>query len=394
MHIMNTIPKILISLSLTLLLFSCGTSEQQIEILVSNPGDENRNEIISVELSSLGIDDSTMKFLLVKNADTGEEIICQMNDRDADGTMDELLINCQIEAKSEKKFIISETDDKPEYESKLFSRFVPERTDDFAWENDKVAFRTYGPTAQKLAEEGDKTGTLSSGMDCWLKKVDYPIINSWYKKATTGEGSYHEDTGEGLDNFHVGATRGCGGLGVYIDEELYTSKNFTAWNVLANGPLQTRFTLDYEDWKTPEGLVSESKEISLDLGSNLMKVVAKVKGTDMITVGLTLHENDGDIAVDTLNYWFSYWQPHGDSELGMGIVCQPEYYHSYTLIESEEKDKSHLLVHLKAIDGKVKYYTGFAWKDSEQYPYELEWKEYLNKFSEEKQNPLDVKIIE
>ena len=37
-----------------------------------------------------------------------------------------------------------------------FSRIVPERIDDYTWENDKVAFRTYGPAAQSLVEGGKK----------------------------------------------------------------------------------------------------------------------------------------------------------------------------------------------------------------------------------------------
>lgn len=391
---MHTISKIFISLSLVFLLFSCKTEEKQIEIIVSNPGDDLRNELISLELGSLGIDAAAMNYLLVKNAESNEAMISQLYDRDADGSMDDILIYCEVEANSDMKMVITETDNMPDYDSKLFCRFVPERTDDFAWENDRVAFRTYGPTAQKMAEDGDKAGTLSSGMDCWLKKVDYPIINKWYEKTTSGKGSYHKDTGEGLDNFHVGISRGCGGLGVYIDEEIYASKNFTAWEILDNGPLQTRFRLDYADWETPNGMISETKEISLDRGSNLMKIVAEVEGSDQITVGLTLHENDGEIAVDTLNRWFSYWQPHDDSEIGMGIICHPEYYDSYSHQVSEEKDKSHLFVHLKVIDGKVEYYTGFGWKKSERFSTSQEWNDYLNRSSLAIQHPLEVKILE
>ena len=64
-----------------------------------------------------------------------------------------------------------------------YSRIVPERIDDYAWENDKVAFRTYGPAAQKLVEQGKKGGIISSGIDCWLKKVNYPVINKWYNDS-------------------------------------------------------------------------------------------------------------------------------------------------------------------------------------------------------------------
>jgi len=50
---------------------------------------------------------------------------------------------------------------------RTFCRFVPERADDFAWENDQIAFRAYGPAARNKPE--------NSGFDCWLKRVDYPM---------------------------------------------------------------------------------------------------------------------------------------------------------------------------------------------------------------------------
>ena len=62
---------------------------------------------------------------------------------------------------------------------------------------------------QRLFEQGDPTGLISSGIDCRLKRVFYPIINKWYKKDESG-GSYHQDDGEGLDNFHVGTSRDAG----------------------------------------------------------------------------------------------------------------------------------------------------------------------------------------
>lgn len=383
--------KFLPTISLLFILFSCESGQKEIEIVLSNTGNHVNSGTVSVELSTLDIDRSSLQHLQVIDAESNAKIPSQLCDAEKDGIYDLLLIQARVEAQSEKKLLLSEVDSIPALESKVFARFVPERTDDFAWENDRVAFRTYGPRAQHMAEAGEQGGTLSSGMDCWLKRVDYPIINKWYKKHTSGEGSYHEDTGEGLDNFHVGPSRGCGGLGVCIEEELFTSKNFTAWTILDEGPVRSRFLLEYADWGIPGGQVSETKEISIDLGSNLMKILATIEGSEMITVGLTLHENDGEIAADTVNYAFSYWQPHADSELGMGIVCHPRYYHSYTHVISGQKDKSHLLVHLKVIDGMVEYYAGFGWKESEQFKNAEEWNEYLVNFSREIQHPLLVK---
>lgn len=76
---------------------------------------------------------------------------------------------------------------------RTFARFVPERSDDFAWENDLIAFRAYGPALRE--------GKENSGIDCWLKRVNYPIINKWYVQSEQGK-SYHKDHGEGCDNYH------------------------------------------------------------------------------------------------------------------------------------------------------------------------------------------------
>ncbi len=42
-----------------------------------------------------------------------------------------------------------------------FCRFVPERSDDFAWENDNVAFRVYGPALAKGAEKIQEVKTIT-----------------------------------------------------------------------------------------------------------------------------------------------------------------------------------------------------------------------------------------
>ena len=45
-------------------------------------------------------------------------------------------------------------------ETVTYARFVPERSDDFAFENDKVAFRIYGPAL--------KNSGVNNGIDCIL----------------------------------------------------------------------------------------------------------------------------------------------------------------------------------------------------------------------------------
>ena len=374
--------------------FSCKPSEEGVIITVSNPLDFQRKEVIEIATYKFDIEFfSTENQLQITEVDSKQTVPHQLEDMDNDGVVDQLLFWVELDGKEEKSYLLKSVKTPSEFESKIFARFVPERTDDFAWENDKVAFRTYGPTAQKMIEEGIPGGTLSSGIDCWLKKVDYPIIDKWYEKHLSGAGSYHEDTGEGLDNFHVGSSRGCGGLGVFKNNNLYTSDNFTNWKIYENGPLRTRFSLNYEDWMAGNVQVSEVKNISLDLGSYLMKVEAGIQGVETITVGLTLHENDGEITVDKERGIFSYWQPHGDSELGTAIVCDPDNVIGYTELVSKEKDKSHLLVHIKVNEGIAEYYTGFGWKESAQFENKKDWDATLSRTSESLKYPIET-IIE
>jgi hypothetical protein len=121
--------------------------------------------------------------------------------------------------------------------AQCFARFVPERNDDFAWENDKIAFRAYGPFYRGKA--------VNSGIDAWLKRVDYPIIDKWYKENQEGK-SYHEDHGEGLDNYHVGSSAGVGGSGLWLDGKREHLDTFTKYEILDASPERYQFKLSYE----------------------------------------------------------------------------------------------------------------------------------------------------
>ena len=384
----------IIFLSLGLLFFSCSDSVTKVSIK-NNLNFDRTDETVMVKMSQLDITDvNEFETLGVVDSESNEVLLSQKIDTDGDGNgnVDVMIFQPKVKANSTSTFKIIPIEAE-EVESKVYSRFVPERTDDYTWENDRVAFRTFGPTAQKMIEEGTPGGTLTSGIDCWLKSVDYPIINKWYKAATIEPNYYHVDRGEGFDPYHVGGSRGCGGIGVFENEVLYVSKNFAAYKTITNGPIRTCFNLDYEDWNAGDKVVKEQKHISLDLGNNLMRIITKVEGVDEISVGITLHENSGKISIDTVNNCFSYWEQIADSELGTGVVVAPGYYSGYTIVNSDEPDKSHLLIHLKVIDGKVKYYSGFGWKKSGQFESADDWNSYLKQFYNRINNPLNINLV-
>lgn len=116
-----------------------------------------------------------------------------------------------------------------------YARFVPERLDDFAWENDRIAFRMYGPAMWEIPKK-----RCGSGIDVWVKKVRYPVIDKWYARK-----NYHKDEGEGADYYSVGKTLGCGGLGFWVDGKLQINKHFESYKVIQGAGDRVEFELAY-----------------------------------------------------------------------------------------------------------------------------------------------------
>lgn len=382
----------------TLFLAGC-SGNTSLEIEVINSLDIDRSlETVEIDLALLQSNES-LKLISgtsykISEAGSTAELVSQLSDIDGDGTHDVLLFQPEIGANSSKTFTITLKDAEAPSEEipTCYSRFVPERTDDYAWENDRVAFRTYGPVAQKMIEDSIPGGTLSSGMDAWLKRVDYPIINKWYKKELETEGSYHEDDGEGLDNFHVGTSRGVGGIAVKVGTAYQFSRNFTDYKTIETGPLRTSFWITYAPWKAGDKTITEKKFISLDRGSNLSKYRVEVEGSETISVGLTLHEKDGKISTEVEHGWVSYWEPYFGSELGTGIVVPSDAMLGYDKYVTDAKDLSNLYAQVKVVNGEAVYYTGFGWKKSNQFSTKEEWNNYLKQFSKKVNAPLEVKV--
>ena len=365
-------------------------------ITISNPLKIDREfETVEIAKKLLGLKSSDLldKYA-IREVGTTTFLISQCVDENGDGVSDVLLFQPKIKASAKKKYeLVLKNDTKTqEPEAYCYSRFVPERTDDYAWENNKVAFRTYGPVAQKMIEDKVKGGTLSSGIDAWLKRVEYPILNKWYEKYTTGTGTYHKDTGEGLDNFHVGDSRGIGGVAVKIDTTYYYSKNFISWKTITTGPIRTSFVLNYADWDAAGNKITEVKNISLDYGSFLSRFEIAVSGTNSISTGITLHNNDGKTEGNLKAGWIDYWQPIDDSELGTGIVFPKNTAISFEKYVVAKKDLCNLYVNLNVIENKVVYYTGFGWKKQGEFTTKEAWENYLGQYATKINNPLVVKI--
>ncbi|MEJ7559061.1 MAG: DUF4861 family protein [Pedobacter sp.] len=264
---------------------------------------------------------------------------------------------------------------------KVFGRYVPERKDDFAWENDKVAFRMYGK-----ALEG--TNENAFGIDVWAKRTDQLILNKWYKT-----GDYHADHGDGLDYYSVGFTLGAGDIAPYPDGKIAFPKNYRKWKILDQGPLRFSFELEYEEWDAAGTTVKVTKRYSLDAGSQLNRVAATFsfqnsKGVLPVVAGIVKRKEKGTVSALTYNGgMLGYWEPeHGaDGILGIGtIMLSP----SRTVVT-----ETHLLQETNAKSGEaVVYYTGAAWNKAGEFKTADEWFRYLYRFKTTLRAPLKIKI--
>lgn len=258
-----------------------------------------------------------------------------------------------------------------------FCRFVPERSDDFAWENDLIAFRAYGPALRESGED--------SGFDAWLKRVDYPIINKWYKENTAGK-SYHTDHGEGYDPYKVGASRGCGGLALWIDGKMVPSNVFKEWKVVQCEPQESIFILSYE-WKHGDDTYTEEKQISIKLGDRLFTSASTFRkngevAADLpIAIGLVRHHADDTVSKDLSQGWIAVWETMDGDGLGTGVVIDPEKIVGFKLVETGEQLGDHALFITKTDEqGQLKYYAGYGWERAGEIMTADAWNQYLNQF--------------
>lgn len=357
---------------------------------------ERTSETVTVSLEKLAFNEKhSWPHIVVKDLTSNEALIYQLNDINNDGVKDSLIFQVDISANSSKKVqfslnkkrLVGITDPIVSY-----SRFVPERIDDYAWENDNVAFRVFGPQARALVDQGKKGGIISSGVDCWLKRVNYPILNKWYQKYADGTGDYHKDTGEGLDNYHVGKSLGCGASGSFYQGALYSAGNFSSYKTHAIGAIRTSFELHYQPWNTGTAVVKEIKQVSLDKGSNLTRYELIFDQDVELVAGLALDKHSLSLMTKKELGVFSSWRKQQDSELGLGIVADPKYVKGFQTYMGEGKDTSHLFVNLKSIDKRIVYYAGFGWKKSQQFSSKEAWQRYLKAFSVKLSSPLRIEI--
>lgn len=319
---------------------------------------------------------------------SGKELLCQAVDTDFDARHRPEVVIFQADfAPQETKTFTVSSGAKQVYTKAQFrahGRFVRERFDDFAWENDRIAHRMYGKGLETWVGEP----LTSSTFDIWSKRVPAMVIDEWYMVD-----NYHADTGQGADFYSAGSSRGCGGNGLWADGKLWVSRNFVNSRVLANGPLRVMFELVYEDFDVNGVKVSEVKRITLDAGSNLDRFQSFYKlpaGLGPLTSAVGLKKVAGETKqFNAERGWMTIWEKVEKNQgmQGVAAVMDPK------TLEKETQDPLNNLVLVKVgPDNTVSYWAGFGWDKSGQFADAEAWKTYVDRFAEGLQSPIEVSV--
>ena len=371
-----------LSIFLFILLLLKAYTQSLVTITVENKENTPRtDEVISIpwpSLLAIGTNIDTANFS-VSNVATKEKIPFQF-ELQGKNTIQHLLLQVSVPMQSTITLSIDKVKSSLQV-TKTYGRFVPERKEDFAWENDKIAFRMYGKELENTPKE------MAYGMDVWVKSTSRMVINERYKR-----GRYHENLGDGMDYYHVGLTLGAGNIAPYLNDSIYYSRNYVRWKILDNGPLRTTFQLEYDDWDVAGKKVKAIKTISLDAGSQLNKVQALYTYSDTsslpIAVGIIKRKDPGTLLFDEKQGVMGYWEPemgdYGITGVGCVFITNPT--------QMKLTNQQLLTISPSVKNKPFIYYTGAAWNKAGVYTSADQWFSYLHQFKNHLNNPLLISL--
>lgn len=297
-----------------------------------------------------------------------------------------------------------------------YGRMYPERVDDIAWENDRAAYRCYGPALQR-------TGERSFGNDVWVKNTPSLVVEQRYfiedgskakiaalkqtdpaaAKALEMATTYHYDQGNGLDCYKVGPTLGCGTPALMLGDSIVMPYCYKEYEILDNGPLRFSVRLVYNttSYKTDNNVV-ENRILTLDKNSNFNKMTVWYDGLTVpadIASGISLHSEDVDNVVlgkDYIQYADPTDNPKGQNfQIFVGTLFPNGVSEIKKVMYANpvNGNAGHALGIVKDYKGgqKYTYYFGSAWSKYDCRT-QAEWQERVNSALANIKTPLTVEV--
>lgn len=401
----------ILALAVCALLMPLKSFAQEVTITVTNDEKCQRQEVVEVDADAvfqkLGLAKDG-KFI-VKNA-LGQEVGYQLT---YDG---KLLIDASVRPCGSAVFTVKPGIPQP---MKVFvtGKQYPERVDDIAWENDRTAYRVYGPALQR-------SGERAFGVDVWLKNTpdlevskryatelgNHSQIDALKAAGKTDEAfqveiatTYHFDHGYGLDCYKVGPSLGCGAPALMDGKELILPYCYASYKILDNGPLRFTVELTYNPTEIKgDKNVVEHRIISLDKGSNFNKAVVWYEGLSKardVAAGVVVHAEDTESVVLGKNF-VQYADPTDNpSKQNFQIFVAtlfPEGDVTTTKLMSKKPANGiagHAVGVLKNYKSgnRFTYYFGSAWSKNDVRT-QREWQLRIDEFLEALATPLHVNV--
>ena len=369
---------------------------QRVTLEVVNPTADFRHEVVAVSADSVrGKVGDTFRVL----EGAGLEVPYQLS---YDG---QLLVEAAVRAHDVARFtIVAGTPQR--FPVVCHGALHPERKDDFAWENDRGAYRVYGPALGRTRER-------SYGIDVWTKNTPELVVDDRYyiedvvmmprvdslRRVDRHRGdslyrlnSYHHDHGRGLDPYKVGATLGCGAPALMIGDSIVMPYVFRDYEILDDGPL--RFTVHLTQGKAiVDGEeVEEHRLIQLDKQSNFNRMTVWYEGLKhpvSFCSGVVIQKEDPNPVVLGANY-VSYTDPTDQPRVHQAPLYVAALFPNGA-VETRRHD-GHALGIVKDYRGeRYTYYFGSAWSKYDVRTPE-EWQARIHWYLRGLQQPLQTKL--
>lgn len=366
------------------------TQDARIVVRVENPiALERHDETIALSWASLRqrLPSLAPGRIRVRDLGGGGELVTQLLDADNNGTPDSLLFQSSFFPGEAKVFAIEPVASAITPKPRVHVKFIPERTD-VAWENDRIAFRTYGQLLWKLEN------LHSSGVDVWVKRTRELVLDKWYG---TGHDSYHADHGEGADFYKVGPTLGGGGTAIWRNGTMYRAENFKTHRIIADGPIRAIFELDFDPWDAAGLRVTETKRIAIDAGQQLywQQSVFRAEGADSLQYVVGFVKRPalvGSMSKAQPWAWLTGWGPvdNNPGEGGHGDLGTAVLLERARVVDFKETDDHYVVVAVAHLGRPVVHYIGAGWTGSRDFQDVEAWWKYLDEFARRLAAPLRV----
>ncbi len=293
-------------------LAACGSGGGMVAVVENTTDLTREKETVEIAWDDLRRAGVTADNVVVTTAE-GEQIPSQVL-FDEPGLPASLLFQATVEPRGSASYRIA-PGERGAYETQAYGRYVPERADDYAWENNMVAYRIYGPA---LADP------KTQGVDVWVKSTPRLVINDWY-----GKNDYHHNYGEGMDCYKVASTLGGGALAPVVNGRIVLSGNYATQRCLANGPIRTIAEFTYPPMKIGGDNVTMTRRIWLDANTRFTVQEYLFDGFDGrldVAAGIVLHDvhskasGDGYAAVTEAASDSA--DPERDGDIMLGVVLE------------------------------------------------------------------------